>query len=279
MIRPGLMTILVAFLVITGCSKKSSESAEQSGLTGNLTLTGSSTIAPLVNEIAKRFESRNAGVRVNVQSGGSSRGIADVRRGTAEIGMVSRSLKSEETDLTAQTIAMDGVALIIHRDNPVATLTDEQVIGIYTGRITHWRDVGGRSDPITVVNKADGRSTLELFLSHYKLKAEAIRAGIVIGENLQGIRTVAGDPNAIGYVSIGTAESEASRGRPIKLLPMGGVQPTLANVRNKLFPLSRPLNLVTHGEVPPLAAAFIAFARSNQVNDLVEGQFFVPISE
>jgi len=106
-----------------------------------LTLTGSSTLAPLAMDIAKRFEDAHPGVRIDVQTGGSSRGIADVRSGLAEIGMASRSLKTDESDLTAHRLARDGVCLIAHPDNPVASLTDAQVVAIYTGKARNWKEV------------------------------------------------------------------------------------------------------------------------------------------
>jgi phosphate transport system substrate-binding protein len=240
-----------------------------------LTLTGSSTVAPLALEIGKRFEKRNPGVRVDVQSGGSTRGVIDARSGLADIGMVSRALKSTEADLDAHTLALDGIGIILHRDNPVSALSDEQVIAIYTGTITNWREVGGDDARITVVNKAEGRSTLELFLHHFKLKNSAIKPHVIIGDNQQGIKTVAGNPNAIGYVSIGTAEFEAAQGTPIKLLPMAGVDASVENVRNRSFPLSRPLNLVTKGKPSALAQRFIDFAQSDAVDDLIEAQYFV----
>ncbi len=240
-----------------------------------LTLTGSSTVAPLALEIGKRFEKLNPGVRVDVQTGGSTRGVNEARAGLVDFGMASRALKPEENDLTAHTIGLDGVGIILHRDNPVPLLTEQQVIAIYTGRICNWREVGGRDARITVVNKAEGRSTLELFLDHFKLKNSDVRPHLVIGDNQQGIKTVAGNPNAVGYVSIGTAEFEAAQGTPIKLLPMAGVIASVANVRNGSFPLSRPLNLLTRGTPSPLARRFIDFARSNAVDDLVEAQYFV----
>ncbi len=83
-----------------------------------------------------------------------------------------------------------------------------------------------------------------MFLDHFKLDAAAIRADVVIGDNQQGIKTVAGNPQAIGYVSIGTAEYEASRSTPIRVLPLDGVEASTANVAGGRFPLSRPLNLV-----------------------------------
>ncbi|MGY8904128.1 MAG: phosphate ABC transporter substrate-binding protein [Burkholderiales bacterium] len=243
-----------------------------------LVLTGSSTIAPLAAELGKRFERENPGVRVDVQTGGSSRGINDARSGMADIGMVSRALKADEQDVTAHTIAMDGVALIVHGSNRIQSLSDEQIKAIYTGKITNWKDVGGRDMPITVVNKAEGRSTLELFLHYFALKNSEIKASVVIGDNQQGIKTVAGNPGAIGYVSIGTGEYEATHGTPIKVLPIAGVAANVANVRNAKFPLTRPLNLVTKGKPNSLAQRFIEFARSGAVHDLVEAQFFVPLA-
>ncbi|KAB2943113.1 MAG: phosphate ABC transporter substrate-binding protein [Hyphomicrobium sp.] len=244
---------------------------------GKLVITGSSTVAPLAAEIAKRFEEKNPGKRIDVQSGGSSRGISDARSGLADIGMVSRALRSDEADLKAFAIARDGVSLILHRDNVVSALSDQQIVDIYTGKITDWAQVGGKVGRITVVNKAEGRSTLELFLHHFKFKASDIKAQVVIGDNQQGIKTVAGNPGAIGYVSIGTAEFEVGAGTPIKLLGMAGVAASVENVRNGSFPLARPLNLVTSAEPQGLAKAFIDFVQSADVQDLVEEQYFVPL--
>lgn len=262
--------LLLSLVLIAGASQATA--AEQ-----RLVLTGSSTVAPLALEIGKRFEQRNPGVRVDVQSGGSSRGIADARSGVAQIGMVSRALSPEEGDLTAYTIAMDGVAIIVNSANPLSSLTDAQVRAIYRGAVSNWRAVGGKDCPITVVNKAEGRSTLELFLQHFALKNSEIHAQVVIGENQQGIKTVAGIPGAIGYVSIGSADYESSHGAAIRLLPMEGIPATVASVRDGRFPLSRPLNLVTHGTPDALAHRFVEFARSEAVDDLITAQYFVPI--
>jgi phosphate transport system substrate-binding protein len=244
-----------------------------------LVLTGSSTIAPLVSEIGKRFESLHRGVHVDVQSGGSGRGVTDARRGLADIGLVSRALKDDEKDLVPFTIALDGVCVILHRDNPVTALDDEQVVAIYTGKIRNWEYVGGKDAPITVVNKAEGRSTLELFCHYYELKNAVIQAHVVIGDNQQGIKTVAGNPDAVGYVSIGTAEYEAGHGRAIKLLPVGGVAASIENLSKGTFPLSRPLNLVVSAAPEDLAREFIEYARSTAVHDIVREHFFVPLAE
>lgn len=248
-----------------------------SGEKKKIVLTGASTIEPLANEIGKRFEALHPGVRIDVQSGGSSRGVNDTRQGMNDIGMVSRPLKDDEKDLHAFGIARDGVTIILNKDNPVTALTDAQVIDIYTGKITNWKEVDGPDEKITVVNKAEGRSTLELFCAHFKLKNSDIKAHTVIGDNEQGIKQVAGNPHAIGYVSIGTAEYDAEHGTPIKLLSIGGVKASSENVANGTFPLARPLNLVTKAPPEGLVKEFIDFATSDKVHDLIREQSFVPL--
>ncbi len=247
--------------------------------TGKLVITGASTLAPLIAEIGKRFESLYPAVRIDVQSGGSSRGVADARQGLADIGMVSRAMKEDERDLSAFPVARDGVCPILHRENPVQALTDEQVVAIYTGKITNWKTVGGVDAPITVVNKAEGRSTLEVFLQYFKLKNVEVKAQVVIGENEQGVKTVAGNRNAIGYVSIGTAEYDAAHGVPIKLLPIGEVAASTENVQKGIFLLSRPLHLVTRTSPSGLAKAFIEYVQSKAVHDLIRQQYFVPLAD
>lgn len=242
-----------------------------------LELTGSSTVAPIVLEIAKRFEAANPDVRVDVQTGGSTRGVVDSRTGMADIGMVSRPLKSNESDITAHTIARDGISIILHGSNTIKALSGSEIIAIYTGNISNWAEVGGEDRTITVVNKADGRATLDMFLAHFSIKNSQIKAQVVIGDNQQGIKTVAGNQGAIGYVSIGAAEYEQTVGTPIKLLPINGIPATMETLSNGAFPLSRPLNLVTKS-LTPISQKFIEFAQSPAVADLIKAQYFVPAS-
>jgi len=255
------------------------DDASVSGRRDKIVMTGSSTVAPLASEIGKRFESLHRGVRVDVQAGGSSRGVADARSGLADIGMASRALKDLESDLQSHLIARDGICMIVHRDNPVASLTPQQIIDIYTGKITRWAQVGGQDAPITVVHKAEGHSTLELFLKHFDIETRSVKASVIIGDNQQGIKTVAGNPDAIGYVSIGSAAYEAAHGTPIKLLPLEGVAASTETVGNGTFPLSRPLNLVTRDTPTGLVKQFIDFARSDEVHDLIREQNFVAVSQ
>jgi phosphate transport system substrate-binding protein len=281
------LTLLCAVMVTCTQSDPASASASASEsastphddeLAGRLTVTGSSTMAPLVNEIAKRFEIAHPNVRIDVQTGGSSRGLADVQRGTADIGMSSRALHALEMIHADTTLlANDGVCFIINRDNPVTTLTAAQIIDIYLGHLHNWSEVGGAHAPITVVHRADGRSEVELVLAHFNLDGAQIKPDVIAGENQQGIKLIASDVNAITFMSVGTAEFEVKSGTPIRMLPLDNVPASVSNVANGSFPLRRPLVLVTPRPRRALTDAFIAFATSDTVDDLVRKHSFVTL--
>lgn len=238
-------------------------------------ITGSSTVAPVLSDLARLYEKTHPDIRIDVQSGGSSRGIADVRNNIAAVGMVSRALKEKESDLTPYTFARDGLSIILNAKNPVTKLTKQQIQDIYLGKISNWKELGGKDAKIVIVNKAEGRSTLELFLKFFALKNSEIKASIIIGDNEQGIKTVSKNPNAIGYVSVGAAEYNRSVGVPIKLLPYEGVSASVENVRNGSYSLLRDLNLVTSGPVLEPTKKFIAFVKSRSAKTTIKEHFFV----
>jgi len=268
--QSALSLVLFTSLFLSGSSLASSQ------LKGKIVLTGSSTIAPLAIEIGKKFEKKHPKVRVDVQTGGSSRGIADTRFGVADIGMVSRELKKNEIDLKHFTVALDGISIILNNKNSINNLTNKQIVSIYSGQIKNWKELGGDDAPITVVHKASGRSTLELFLKHFKLKNREVRPHIIIGDNEQGIKTVSGNPHAIGYVSIGAAEFSIKDGVNLKLPKLDGSDVSISQVQKGLFSLSRPLNFVTKKEPIGVVKKFIEFAKSNKVHNIIKEQYFVP---
>ncbi|MEO1086931.1 MAG: phosphate ABC transporter substrate-binding protein [Acidobacteriota bacterium] len=274
-LKASLISIAAAILLsVLACGGQSAEGPSSR----QLVITGSSTVAPLISDIAQRFEAENPGVRIDIQTGGSSRGLSDVRQGLADIGMVSRSPKAGEDDVQWFPVAKDGLAIIVHAENELDGLEEAQVKSIYRGDLTDWAELGGSAAPITVVSKAEGRSTLEVFLEHFDLNSPEVRASVVIGDNQQGLKTVVGNPDAIGYVSIGAAELEAKLGAPVKLLRLGEAVPSTDAVRADEYPISRTLHLVSAATPEGLAATFLAYCRSSAVADLVEGQYFVPLA-
>jgi len=268
----ALVTLAGVMLMAPGCGEQEPEGPSPAdGPRGRLILTGSSTVAPLAGEIAKLYEKLHPDVRVDVQTGGSSRGIADAKRGTADIGMSSRDLKESELQgVQSHLLAIDGVCMLVHADNPVDNLTDQQVRDIYTGKLTHWSQLGGPDREITVINRADGRAEVEVVLEHLGLKPEQIKPDLIAGENQQGIKSVAADPAAITYMSVGASEYEAARGVKVKLLNWNGVPAGSDTVASGKFPVSRSLILITKDQPNHLATSLIDYATSDQVHDLVQ---------
>lgn len=233
-------------------------------------------MGPLITEIAKHFRALHPGIEVDVQGGGSGRGLADARAGKADIGMASRPLTGTETDLFAFTIARDGVAVIVHKDNPVSTLSTQQVRDVFTGRIANWKDVGGRDAPITVFAASTMGGSTELFLDYFKIQSADIKPHQVLDPNPARIRSVAENPNGIVYVSVGEAERDAQAGILIKLLPVGRVPATSRSIRTGNYPISRPLALVTKEPPKGLVKEFINFSLSSQVTEAIEKFDFIP---
>lgn len=265
-------TLAIAAFLSSGAALAASDAAVT-----RITVTGASTIAPLMADIAKAHDAKNPTIRTDVQAGGTSRAFTDVRQGSAQIGMASRALYDDEKDVEHVLIGRDGVAMIAHKSNPVQKLSKAQVIDIYTGKIKNWSEVGGPNLPITVISKAEGRSTLEVFTGYFGVPYRSIKAHSIVGDNQQEITTIAGNRGAIGYVSIGAAEFEVKRGTPIKLLQLDNFVPSAQSVADGTYPISRELNLVYRKPLSKEAQSVLDYARSSEAKKLVTSHFFIPV--
>lgn len=243
---------------------------------GKILITGSSTMAPMMVAIGKRFSTIRPGVQIEVQTGGSGRGIDDVMKGKTSIGMASRPLTDKESGLYSFAIARDGVCLVVHKNNPVRSLSNRQVFEIYTGKINNWSRVGGKDAPVAPINAKQGFSSVELFTHYFDIKYADIKAQIVANDNLERVKALIENPNGITYISVGTAQQQADAGAPIKLLPIDGVAATPKNIRTGNFPISRPLLLLTKELPTGLVKDFINFSLSSQITDIVLQHEFVP---
>jgi phosphate transport system substrate-binding protein len=243
---------------------------------GKLRISGSSTLGPVVTEIARRFEALHPGVKIEVQSVGSGKGIVDLNSGAADIAMLSRNLLDTERELFYFPVARDGVAVIVHRDNPVKNLSPEQLRAILTGTIRSWRDVGGRDVPIDLIGRGKGQGSTEIVMLRLHLKTEQFTQRRIITTNAAAITAVAEDPAAITITSVGESERSAKAGVPIKLLSYNGVPASSKSIRNNSYDLSRPLALVTRRLPQRLEKQFIDYALSREVIDLHLKYDFVP---
>jgi phosphate transport system substrate-binding protein len=245
----------------------------------DIRLSGSSTVAPVMLEIGKLYETTQPDIRTFVESGGSGKGITDLRKGLVDIAMVSRVMVSGEADLQAHTIGYDGIAVLVHADNPLSTLSDDSLRAIFTGKLRNWSELGGPDNPIVVVAKGEGRATAEVFNGYLGLSPDQIKSDLVAAENAQMIKTVSVTAGSIGYVSIGAAVIDIGAGAPVKLIALGPVPPTIENVAKGSYAAVRPLNLVTKGLMSDDVAALIAFSQSPQVAEIIRTLTYVPLNK
>jgi len=241
-------------------------------------LTGSSTIAPILQLVAEDLHEADPSIRIDVETGGSSRGIQDARSGQCDVGMASRDLKPEEAEgLEVRRIAYDGVALITNAANPIEGLTKQQVLDVYRGNVTDWKGLGHDIGEIYVVNKAEGRATLTVFLEHFGLKNSEIQADAVVGDNAQGVRMVAANPQALGYVSIGEALSAVERGEGIRLVALDGVEPSKQSVADGRYPLRRNLHLLFPSTPDATGRKILEHLHGERGQEILTGLGFTPV--
>lgn len=273
-----LSACLAALLLVPGLAGAQT-SAAPSSPPRPIVITGSSTIYPLMTDIARRFEGLNPGVAIEVRSGGSGKGIADLRAGVSDIGMVSRELVDNERGLFAFPLCRDGAAIVVHRSNALKGLSRRQLAEVLTGKITDWSQLGVRAGAIKLAWRTDDQAIPELILRHLKLKPGQVRSHARFFENADAVAFVAKDRNAITLAALGVAEQSAMAGVPVKLLAYEGIPASTRSVRDRTYLLSRPLNLVTRGLPEGLEKRLVDYAVSRAVNDLHEKHGFVPFED
>lgn len=266
---------LILCLGLGACHREAAAPAAAPTPGATLKIVGSSTMAPLVTELAQIFQTAQPGITVKVEAGGSGRGISEVRAGTTEIGMVARALTERERDLVGFAIARDGLAFIVHKDNKVTSLSAAQVRDIFSGRIANWKAVGGADAAIAVVARAEGRASTEVFTSHFGLDRTEIKSVAIANSNDDATRAIEGDRNAITFGSVGEAERKIEAGSPISLLGVDGVGASSENVRNGRYAVSRGLTLVTRSLPQGPAKQFIDFALSSRATPVIRKYDFV----
>ena len=267
-IRKILAFICAAVLLIgafTGCAPAETKvparnKTEEDSVSGSITMNGSTSVQPLAEELAKVFKDKNPNTTIDIQGGGSGVGIKSAADGVVDIGMSSRDLKPEEKSLKEFKIAVDGIAVIVNPNNKVEDLSTEQIFKIYTGEITDWKEVGGDSGEITVVTREEGSGTRGAFIELTKIESKSegdrtVASAITQGSTGAVIATIAGDPNAIGYASFGSAKESTG----IKMISIDGKACTEENIYSGEYKISRPFLMLTKAEPTGLAKAFLDF--------------------
>ena len=235
-------------------------------LSGAVATDGSTSMESVIGILGESFMQLHPDVTFTYNPTGSGSGITAVQEGRCDIGLSSRALKDEQTEagLKGETVALDGIAIIVNNENPVTDLTLEQIAQIYTGEITNWSEVGGNDEEIVLIGREAGSGTRDGFESITgtedlcQYRQELTSTGDVI-------TTVSQNPAAIGYASLASVSDQT------KTLTVDGVEPTEDTVRDGSYKIQRPFVLVTRdGEaLSAQAQAFYDYAMSSEVADLI----------
>lgn len=232
-----------------------------------ISVSGSTSVAPLMEKIAEEYQKENEGVTIEINQNGSSAGIKDATSGVSDIGMSSRDLKDEEKkDVDENVIAYDGIAVITNSSNKIKNLTKEQIKNIFTGKITNWSEVGGDNKEIVVVSREEGSGTRTAFQEILGYESGELISTAQIASGSGDIKTaVVGNENAIGYVSFEYLDSS------INAVSVEGVEPKGDNVKNKTYSLSRGFLLVNKkGEISEEAKKLVDWILSDKGQEFVE---------
>ena len=246
-----------------------SEAAETTAdLSGSISMSGSTSMEKLANAVAESFMAKYPGVTVTAEFTGSGAGIEAVTAGTCDIGNSSRNLKEEElaNGVVENIVAIDGIAVVVDPANTTEGLTKDQLVGIYTGEIKNWSEVGGADAPIVVVGREAGSGTRGAFEEILKIE-DACAYANELDSTGAVMAKVASTPGAIGYVSLDVVDDT------VIALPLEGVEATAENIKAGNYFLSRPFVMATKGEIAEQSEAVQAlfdYLKSDEGKELIQ---------
>ncbi len=272
------LSAVMALALLAGCGNQTDNNSSNNdnggdasdtpaaSVSGTVSTDGSTSMEKVIGALSESYMAANKDVTVNYNPTGSGAGITAVQEGTCDIGLSSRALKDEEkaAGLKETVLAYDGIAIIVHPDNPVSDLSIEQIAKLYTGEITNWKDVGGSDAEVVLIGREAASGTRDGFESitgtkdKCQYRQELTSTGDVI-------TAVSQNPDAIGYASLAAIKDS------VKALSVDGVTPSEATVKDGSYPVQRPFVLVTvEGKTLSAAAqSFFDYATSADAADII----------
>lgn len=294
---PLLWIIGVCLLAaLAGCAPRGAQAdaGPGAGLQRAIQNKGSDTLVNLALAWAERYREIRPDVSIAVTGGGSGTGIAALINGTVDIANASRQMKTSEIeDAQANDIhpvehivAYDALAIVVNQENPVERLTIDQLSDIFTGRITNWKDVGGRDAPIILVSRETNSGTHVYFLEEVVRKGEKENTDIFAPQTLLmpssvGITSeVQRNPSAIGYDGLGYVDPAHEKLIAVAVDASASyVLPSVASGSDGTYPISRPLYMYTTGVQDPTILEYVDWIRGPEGQAIVAELGFVPLPQ
>lgn len=272
-----VLTAVMSLALLAGCGNQANDNTNTgdnsvnnnggaAAISGTVSTDGSTSMEKVIGALSESYMAVNKDVTVNYNPTGSGAGITAVQEGTCDIGLSSRALKDEEkaAGLKETVLAYDGIAIIVHPDNPVSDLSIEQIAQLYTGEITNWKNVGGNDAQVVLIGREAASGTRDGFESitgtkdKCQYRQELTSTGDVI-------TAVSQNPDAIGYASLASIKDS------VKALNVDGVTPSEASVKDGSYKVQRPFVLVTvEGKALSEAAqSFFDYVTSADAADII----------
>jgi phosphate transport system substrate-binding protein len=247
---------------------------------------GSDTCLPLSQKFAEVYGNKNSGSGISVIGGGSGVGISALLSGTTDIAQSSRKMKIDEKmkiqesgkSLKEVVIAYDALSVIVNPSNPINKLTREQLEGIFTGKISNWKQVGGQDLKIIVYSRETSSGTYEFFKEVVLKKKNFASNALLMAATGAVVQSVSQTKGAIGYVGLAYLEKDI---KPINVSFDQGknfVEPTVQNAKTKKYPITRPLFYYYISSKEAAFKPFVNFILSAEGQKIVLAEGYVPIS-
>lgn len=275
-----ICSALIITLVAVGCAKgvASNENQNEESLTGTISLAGSTSMEKLCEAMSESFMADNQGITVTVEYVGSGAGIESLSKGSVDIGNSSRKLKPEELSngCVENVVALDGIAVIVDKNNGVTDISSDDLKKLYTGEIKNWKELGGADEAVVVIGREAGSGTRDAFEELLELKDKCDYAqqldstGAVLAK-------VASTPGAIGYVSLDVVDES------VLSVSIDSVEANEQNILAGKYLLSRPFVMATKGDVSSqneLVQKWFEYVNSEKGKEIIKKVgLIVPVQE
>ncbi|MCI6202965.1 MAG: phosphate ABC transporter substrate-binding protein [Lachnospiraceae bacterium] len=218
--------------------------ADNTNLSGSVTLAGSTSMEKLANAMNEAFMEKYPNVSATAEFTGSSAGIESLAAGSVDIGDASRALSDDEKGqgIVENIVAIDGIAVITDTDNTITDIKSEDLAKVYTGEITNWKDLGGKDEQIVVIGREAGSGTRDAFEELMDVK-DSCKYAQELDSTGAVLAKVAATPGAVGYVSLDVLDDTVNG------LKINSVEPTEENILAGTYVLQRPFVMATKGEI------------------------------
>ena len=276
------ITVLTGTLMGCGSGKDNTQSSKN-GLSGSITLAGSTALQPLAEQASEVFINKNPKATINVQGGGSGTGLKLVSDGTADIGNSDVTAESKlgaakAKELIDHKVAAIGFAIVVSNDVKVDSLTKDQIQKIFTGEYTNWKQLNGDDTPINIINRASSSGTRATFKSTL-MDGKDEKAGLGIMQDANGSveKSIASTKGSISYLALSYLTEDVKKN--VKMVRIDGVEASKENIISGKYPFWSYEHMYTKGEASGLAKTFIDYMTSADNKALVERLGYIPVTD